>query len=143
MQRALNIANKRLKALMEDNNALEERINELRPKEVFADAVATSQTSILVGDLAKIMKQNGLNIGANRLFEKLRADGYLIRRKGNDWNMPTQKSMELGLFEIKERTFLDGNGCNVTTRTPKVTGKGQVYFINKYLGDQNGESQGV
>ena len=82
------------------------------------------------------MKQNGVDIGQKRLFEWLRANGYLIKRKGADWNMPTQKSLELGLFEIKESTHIDGNGCNVTTRTPKATGKAQIYFINKFLGSE-------
>lgn len=86
--------------------------------------------------MAKLLKQNGVDMGAQRLFTWLRDNGYLIRRKGADWNMPTQRSMELGLFEIKESTHLNGNGCNVTTRTPKVTGKGQQYFINKSLGGE-------
>lgn len=115
---------------------LNQQVIEMKPKALFADAVATSKTSILVGDLAKILKQNGINIGANRLFAELRDKGYLIKRKGSDWNMPTQKSMDMELFEIKEHTHIDGNGCNVTTKTPKVTGKGQVYFVNKFLGDR-------
>lgn len=116
---------------------LNKQVIEMKPKAMFADAVSSSKTSILVGDLAKLLKQNGYHIGANRLFEKLRNEGYLIKRKGCDWNMPTQKSMELELFEIKESTHLDGNGCNVTTKTPKVTGKGQVYFVNKFLNENN------
>ena len=115
---------------------LNQQVIEMKLKALFADAVATSKTSILVGDLAKILKQNGINIGANRLFAELRDKGYLIKRKGSDWNMPTQKSMDMELFEIKEHTHIDGNGCNVTTKTPKVTGKGQVYFVNKFLGDR-------
>lgn len=99
----------------------------MKPKEVFADAVSASHTSILVGDLAKLLRQNGIDIGAKRLFEWLRNNGYLIKRKGADWNMPTQYSMDLGLFEIKESSHVDGNGCNITTKTPKVTGKGQQY----------------
>ena len=122
-----------LVAQVEENEKLQLENKELKPKAIFADAVSTSKTSILVGDLAKILKQNGINIGANRLFIKLREEGYLIKRKGTDWNMPTQKSMELGLFEIKEHTHIDGNGCNVTTKTPKVTGKGQIYFVNKFM----------
>lgn len=122
--------NEKLHAKVKEKEA---RIIEMRPKEICADAVTASHTSILVGDLAKLMKQNGVEIGARRLFIWLRDNGYLIKRKGSDWNMPTQKSMEAGLFEIKESTHLDGNGCNVTTRTPKVTGKGQQYFINKFL----------
>ncbi|MGL5886589.1 MAG: phage antirepressor KilAC domain-containing protein [Leuconostoc suionicum] len=108
-------------------------IAEMKPKALFADAVSASQTSILVGELAKLLKQNGINTGANRLFTWLRENGYLIRRKGTDYNMPTQKSMEMGLFEIKEHNHINSNGVNVTTKTPKVTGKGQQYFINKFL----------
>lgn len=117
-------------------NRLQSDITRMRPKEIFADAVTASHTSILVGDMAKLLKQNGVDMGAQRLFTWLRDNGYLIRRKGADWNMPTQRSMEMGLFEIKESTHLDGNGCNITTRTPKVTGKGQQYFINKFLGGE-------
>ena len=127
------------KALMVAQNKIAERdrqIERMKPKEIFADAVSASETSILVGDLAKLLKQNGIDIGQKRLFEWLRANGYLIKRKGADWNMPTQKSLELGLFEIKESTHIDGNGCNVTTRTPKATGKAQIYFINKFLGSE-------
>ncbi|SPD94474.1 Phage antirepressor protein KilAC domain protein [Leuconostoc suionicum] len=108
-------------------------IAEMKPKALFADAVSASQTSILVGELAKLLKQNGIDTGANRLFTWLRDNGYLIRRKGTDYNMPTQKSMEMGLFEIKEHNHINSNGVNVTTKTPKVTGKGQQYFINKFL----------
>ncbi|MEE8859202.1 MAG: phage antirepressor KilAC domain-containing protein [Leuconostoc mesenteroides] len=108
-------------------------IAEMKPKALFADAVSASQTSILVGELAKLLKQNGIDTGSNRLFTWLRENGYLIRRKGTDYNMPTQKSMEMGLFEIKEHNHINSNGVNVTTKTPKVTGKGQQYFINKFL----------
>lgn len=108
-------------------------IAEMKPKALFADAVSASQASILVGELAKLLKQNGIDTGANRLFTWLRENGYLIRRKGTDYNMPTQKSMEMGLFEIKEHNHINSNGVNVTTKTPKVTGKGQQYFINKFL----------
>ncbi|WP_273731373.1 phage antirepressor KilAC domain-containing protein [Leuconostoc mesenteroides] len=108
-------------------------IAEMKPKALFADAVSASQTSILVGELAKLLKQNGIDTGANRLFTWLRENGYLIRRKGTDYNMPTQKSMGMGLFEIKEHNHINSNGVNVTTKTPKVTGKGQQYFINKFL----------
>ena len=127
------------KALMVAQNKIAEKdkqIERMKPKEIFADAVSASETSILVGDLAKLLKQNGIDIGQKRLFEWLRANGYLIKRKGADWNMPTQKSLDLGLFEIKESTHIDGNGCNVTTRTPKATGKAQIYFINKFLGSE-------
>jgi anti-repressor protein len=117
----------------EQKRLLERKIETDKPKVLFADAVSTSKTSILIGELAKLLRQNGIEVGQNRLFEELRSRGYLIKRAGSDWNMPTQKSMELGLFEIKEHTHIDGNGCNVTTKTPKVTGKGQQYFINKFL----------
>lgn len=126
-------------AVIEAQKMIAERdkqIERMKPKEIFADAVSASETSILVGDLAKLLKQNGVDIGQKRLFDWLRANGYLIKRKGADWNMPTQKSLELGLFEIKESTHIDGNGCNVTTRTPKATGKAQIYFINKFLGSE-------
>lgn len=141
------------KALMVANNKIAERdriiahqkakIEYDRPKTIFADAVATSNTSILVGDLAKIICQNGVQIGAKRLFSWLRDNGYLIKRKGADWNMPTQKSMEMGLFEIKESTHINGSGSNVTTKTPKVTGKAQIYFVNKFLsgGGSNGKEE--
>ena len=110
-------------------------IAEMTPKALFADAVSASQSSILIGELAKLLKQNGVDMGQNRLFGYLRKNGYLVKRQGSDRNMPTQKSMELGLFEIKEHNHINSNGVNVTTKTPKVTGKGQQYFINKFLGD--------
>ncbi len=122
-----------IKELEESRKTLLEDNERMRPKEIFADAVSGSQTSILVGNLAKLICQNGYEIGQKRLFEWLRNNGYLIKRRGEDWNMPTQSAMEKGLFEIKESTRLDGNGCNITTRTPKVTGKGQIYFVNKFL----------
>lgn len=112
-------------------------LEEQKPKVLFADAVSASHTSILVGDLAKLLRQNGIDIGANRLFEWLRENGYLIKRKGADWNMPTQYSMDLGLFEIKERTINNPDGSIKTTKTPKVTGKGQQYFINKFLNTED------
>ncbi len=108
-------------------------IAEMKPKALFADAVATSHTSVLVGELAKILKQNGVDTGATRLFSWLRDNGYLIRHRGTDYNMPTQKSMELGLFEIKETSIARSNGSVTVSKTPKVTGKGQQYFINKFL----------
>ena len=124
------------KALMVAQNKIAERdkqIERMRPKEIFADAVSASHTSILVGDMAKLLKQNGVNIGQKRLFEWLRENGYLIKRKGSDWNMPTQKSMEIGLFDIKESTVNNPDGSVRINRTTKVTGKGQQYFINKFL----------
>lgn len=110
----------------------QKRIDEMRPKEIFADAVTCSNTSILVGDLAKLLKQNGFHVGQNRLFEILRKDGFLIKN-GSSKNMPTQKSMEMKLFKIKESTVTNPDGSIRTTKTPKVTGRGQVYFINKFV----------
>lgn len=106
-------------------------IAEMKPKALFADSVATSHTTILIGELAKILRGNGIDIGANRLFAWMREHGYLINRKGSDWNMPTQKSMDLGLFKIKETTINHSNGSTSISKTPKVTGKGQQYFVNK------------
>ena len=117
----------------------EQQIEQDKPKVLFADAVSASKTSILVGDLAKLLKQNGIEIGANRLFEWLRSNGYLIRRKGTDYNMPTQKSMELGLFTIKETTINHADGHISISKTPKLVGRGQTYFINKFLGMTEGE----
>jgi anti-repressor protein len=98
------------------------------------NSVSASRTSILIRDLAKLIKQNGIDIGQNRLYEWLRDKGYLIK-KGSDKNMPTQKAMNLNLFEIKVGSYINGQGANVVTRTPKVTGKGQVYFVNKFLAE--------
>ena len=112
---------------------LENKVKEDKPKVLFADSVATSKTSILVGDLAKIIKQNGVDIGQKRLFTWLRDNGFLIKRLGTDYNMPTQKSMELELFEIKETAVTHSDGHISINKTPKITGKGQVYFINKFL----------
>ena len=111
----------------------QEQLELMKPKAVFADSVATSHTTILIGDLAKIIKGNGIDIGARRLFEWMRDNGYLIKRKGTDYNSPTQKSMELGLFKIKESSHVNSDGVTVVTKTSKVTGKGQQYFINKFL----------
>lgn len=122
-----------LKEEREKRTALEEinRINQ--PKVLFAESVETSNQSILVGDLAKLIKQNGIDIGQNRLFEWLRENDYLISRKGESYNMPTQKSMNAKLFEIKESSIVNPDGSVRVTRTTKVTGKGQIYFINKFL----------
>ena len=133
MAKALLVANNKIAERDKIIEQKQARIEQMKPKEIFADAVTTSHTSILVGDLAKLICQNGYQIGAKRLFSWLRDNGYLIKRKGADWNMPTQKSMEMGLFEIKESTHINGSGCNVTTRTPKITGRAQVYFVNKFL----------
>jgi anti-repressor protein len=105
----------------------------MQPKAIFADAVSTSHTSILVGDLAKLIKQNGVDVGAKRLFAWLRTNGYLIKRKGADYNSPTQRAMELELFEVKETAITHSDGHVTVNKTPKVTGKGQQYFVNKFL----------
>ena len=122
----------RLKEEKAKNKELEDKMKEDKPKVLFADAVATSQSSILVGDLAKILKQNGIETGQKRLFSKLRDEGYLIKQNGMSYNMPTQKSMELELFEIKETAVTHADGHTTINKTPKVTGKGQIYFINKF-----------
>ncbi|HIB1874782.1 TPA: phage antirepressor KilAC domain-containing protein [Enterococcus faecium] len=126
--------------LMRSRQILERKVEtlqleneEMKPKALFADSVSASHTSILVGDLAKLIKQNGVDIGAGRLFKWLREKGYLIKRKGTDWNMPTQKSMELELFEVKETVVSHSDGHTSINKTPKVTGKGQIYFVNKFL----------
>lgn len=111
----------------------DKRIEEMRPKEIFADAVSVSKTDILIGDLAKLIKQNGHDIGQKRLFAWLREKGYLIKRKGLDWNMPTQKAMEMKLFRVKETVVTHSDGHTTVSKTPKVTGKGQIYFVNKFL----------
>ncbi|MFV8064275.1 phage antirepressor KilAC domain-containing protein [Streptococcus pluranimalium] len=128
MARALLMADKKV-------HKLEAQIEADRPKVLFADAVSASKASILVGDMAKFLKQNGYEIGQNRLFALLREKGYLISRKGTSYNMPTQKSMELGLFEIKETAIPHSDGHVTINKTPKITGKGQVYFTKKFLGD--------
>ena len=114
----------------------DKRIEEMRPKEIFADAVSVSKTDILIGDLAKLIKQNGHDIGQKRLFAWLREKGYLIKRKGLDWNMPTQKAMEMKLFRVKETVVTHSDGHTTVNKTPKVTGKGQIYFVNKFLRDK-------
>lgn len=126
MARALQVA---------QNKILErdKQIETMKPKAIFADAVAASHTSILIGDLAKLISQNGVNIGQKRLFKWLRDNGYLIKREGSDRNMPTQRSMEMKLFEVKESTISNPDGSVRITRTPKVTDKGQQYFVNKLL----------
>ena len=108
-----------------------EQIEKMKPKALFADAVETSESSVLIGELAKILRQNGVEIGQNRLFQWLRENGYLCRQKGENYNLPTQRAMDLGLFEIKKRTINNPDGSVRVTRTPKVTGKGQIYFVNK------------
>lgn len=113
--------------------AHEKQIEQDKPKVLFADSVSVSHTSILIGELAKLLQQNGVPMGQNRLFQWLRENGYLIRRKGTDYNMPTQRAMEMGLFEVKETVVSHSDGHTSISKTPKVTGKGQIYFINKFL----------
>ena len=126
----------RLKEEKAKNKELEDKMKENKPKVLFADAVATSQSSILVGDLAKILKQNGIETGQKRLFSKLRDEGYLIKQNGKSYNMSTQKSMELELFEIKETAVTHSDGHISINKTVKVTGKGQQYFINLFLNEK-------
>lgn len=133
MARALKVAGQTIDKLKIENTGLLEDVQRMKPKEIFADAVATSHTSILIGDLAKLIKQNGVDIGQKRLFAWMRDNGYLIKRNGSDWNMPTQKSMERGLFEVKESTVNNPDGSVRINKTTKVTGKGQQYFVNKFL----------
>lgn len=125
MNRALEYSRKQVKALMEENK-------ELKPKALFADAVSASDESILIGQLAKLIRQNGYEIGQNRLFEWMRENGYLIK-SGSRRNQPTQRAIDMGLFEVKERTISNPDGSTRITLTTKVTGKGQVYFVNKFL----------
>lgn len=120
---------------IEAHNKTKALVEEQKPKVLFADAVNASHTSILVGDLAKLLRQNGLDIGQNRLFERLRQEGYLIKQKGESYNMPTQRSMDMKLFEVKESTFTNPDGSTHITKTSKITGKGQIYFTNRYLGE--------
>ncbi|TAA68436.1 oxidoreductase [Streptococcus sp. LQJ-218] len=128
MARALKIADNKI-------HKLEAQMEADKPKVLFANAVSASQTSILIGDFAKLLRQNGLEIGQNRLFIWLRENGFLINRKGDSWNMPTQRSMDRGLFEIKERTHHEPNGTIRISKTTKITGKGQVYFMEKLLAE--------
>ncbi len=135
MARALKMADKTIDKLKTDNAALLEDVERMKPKEVFADAVSASHTSILIGDLAKLLKQNGYETGQKRLFEQLRQEGYLIKG-GSSRNMPTQISMDMNLFEVKETSITNPDGSVRVTKTTKVTGKGQQYFINRYLGER-------
>lgn len=128
MARALLMADKKV-------HKLEAQIEADRPKVLFADAVSASKSSCLIGELAKILKQNGIDIGQNKLFQWLRSNGYLISRRGESWNQPTQKSMQLGLFELKKTNINHADGHTTVNTTPKVTGKGQQYFINKFLSE--------
>lgn len=129
MARALLMADKKV-------HKLEAQIEADRPKVLFADAVSASKSSCLIGEPAKILKQNGIDIGQNKLFQWLRSNGYLISRRGDSWNQPTQKSMELELFELKKTNINHADGHTITNTTTKVTGKGQQYFVNKFLNQE-------
>ena len=133
MRRAVLIAQRKNDQLKAENKLLAADNERMKPKEIFADAVSASQNSILVGEMAKLLRQNGVEMGQNRFFEWLRQNGYLINRRGTDRNMPTQKAMEMGLFEIKETSITHSDGHISVTKTPKISGKGQVYFVNKLL----------
>ena len=130
-------------AVLEAQKTIEaqnEEIERMRPKEIFADAVSTSHTSILIGELAKLLKQNGVDTGQNKLFAWMRENVYLIKRKGTDWNMPTQKAMEMGLFEVKESTVNNPDGSVRINKTTKATGKAQIYFLNLLLKERECQS---
>lgn len=133
MSKALLIAKKTIENREQRIHSLEAETERMKPKEIFADAVSASNSSILIGDLAKILHGNGIKIGRGRLFAWMREHGFLIKQKGTSYNMPTQRTMELGLFRVKEGSYVDGKGNNIITKTTKVTGKGQQYFINKFL----------
>ncbi|QQD82646.1 phage antirepressor KilAC domain-containing protein [Bacillus siamensis] len=124
------------KATLQTMKEQNKQIEAMKPKALFADAVETSESSVLVGELAKLLQQNNVQIGPNKLFEWLRENGYLIRKKGESYNLPTQRSMDMGLFEIKKRAVNNPDGSIRTTRTPKVTGKGQIYFVNKFISSE-------
>lgn len=133
MARALQIGERTIRKQKERIEALEADKEKMRPKAIFADAVAASSTTILIGDLAKILKGNGKDIGQKRLFAWMRDNGYLVKQKGSSFNMPTQRAMNMGLFKIKEGTYVGSAGELKITKTVKVTGKGQQYFVNKFL----------
>ncbi len=133
MARALQLSNVKMKQLETTVNDLQKQMEQDKPKVLFADSVTASSSSILIGELAKLIKQNGVDIGQRRLFEWMRANGYLVKRKGSEYNLPTQRSMEQGLMEIKETSVVH-TGYTTISKTPKITGKGQVYFINLFLG---------
>lgn len=133
MARALKLADKEIDRLKADNKVLLEDTARMKPKEIFADAVATSSTTILIGELAKLLRQNGIDTGRDRLFDWMRRNGYLIRQKGSAYNTPTQKSADLGILTTKETVIVRSDGSTEVKKTVKVTGKGQQYFINKFL----------
>lgn len=133
MARALKLADKEIDRLKADNKVLLEDTARMKPKEIFADAVAASSTTILIGELAKLLRQNGIDIGRDRLFDWMRKNGYLIRQKGSSYNTPTQRSADLGILTTKETVIVHSDGSTEVKKTVKVTGKGQQYFINKFL----------
>lgn len=132
--KALLVADRKIKEKDQQIRQLTDKAEEMRPKALFADSVAAANNSILIGELAKLLRQNGVDTGAKRLFAWMRDNGYLVKRKGTDYNMPTQKSMEMKLFQIKETVINHSDGNTTVSKTVKVTGKGQVYFLNKFLG---------
>ena len=133
LARALIVAKETIDRVSRKNQKLQAENDGMRPKALFADAVSASHTSILIGELAKLLKQNGIDIGQNRLFAWMRENGWLIMREGGDYNMPTQKGMDAALFEIKENAISNPDGSVRIVKTTKVTGKGQIYFVNKFL----------
>lgn len=134
LAQAIIVAQRTIEQREERIRSLEGQVEQDAPKVLFADAVTTAKTSILIGELAKLLKQNGIHdMGQNRLFRWMRENGFLVKRKGSDFNMPTQRSMEMGLFEIKETAITHADGHTVVNKTPKVTGKGQQFFINRFL----------
>lgn len=139
--RALKLADKEIDRLKADKSILIEDVQRMKPKEIFADAVSASRTSILVGEMAKLLRQNGVDIGEKRMFAWLRNNGYLIKGGRSDHNTPTQKSANMGLLETKETVIVDGRGISHVKPTPKVTTKGQQYFINKFLMDKQEVSE--
>ena len=140
MAKALLVANNKIAERDKIIEQKQARIEQMKPKEIFADAVATSHTSILVGDLAKLICQNGYQIGGKRLFSWLRDNGYLMK-SGSSYNMPIQRYVQQGLFEVKERSIQNPDGSVRITITPKITGKGQLYFVNKFLGGSDGKEE--
>lgn len=139
MRRAVLLADKKVKLLQSEKRELAAQVEDLTPKATFADAVCSSGNSILIGELAKLISQNGVPIGPQRLFCWMREHGYLIRRRGDEYNLPTQRSMERGWFELKQTAVIHSNGRTIVSITPKVTGKGQIYFINLFLSKKKGE----
>lgn len=141
MARAVKMADRKIALLSGQLAEANKQIEEAKPKVLFAEAVSTAKTSILIGELSKLMKQNGVNIGQNRLFDWMRENGYLIKAKNGSYNMPTQSAMERGLLEIKESTSVNPDGSVRVNKTPKVTGKGQVYFINLFLTERGKQNE--